>query len=118
MAGDAAGDFSTSPNVWSLDDDRHGMNLSLQLLPDLDDGDDDERFEIVRGDMDRGEKRLLLPRRSGEEDDNVAELEAVVWRRREVSDMVEGRLIPLFRLCVIDSILFLRVFANEKLKID
>lgn len=94
------------------------MNLSLQLLPDLDDGDDDDRFEIVRGDMDLGEKRLFgapLPPRRGEDDEDGVEEVVVVWRRREVSDMVDGRLIPLFRLCVVDSILlfflFLRVFV-------
>lgn len=100
FTGDA---FSTSPNVCNLEEDLHGMNLSLQLV-DLDDGDDD-RFDIVRGDLfDIGDDAKLVVVRfvlGGEEN---------VSSRREVSDMVDGRLIPLFLLCVIDSMIALFFF--------
>lgn len=85
--------------MWSLDDDRHGMNRSLQL-PDFDEGDED-KFEMVRGDIDLGEKRLGAAPRRGEDDAAGED----VSRRREVSDMVDGRLIPLFRLCVVSILL-------------
>lgn len=87
----------------NLEEDLHGMNLSLQLV-DLDDGDDD-RFDIVRGDLfDIGDDAKLVVVRfvlGGEEN---------VSSRREVSDMVDGRLIPLFLLCVIDSMIALFFF--------
>lgn len=87
FTGDA---FSTRPKVCSLEEDLQGMNLSLQLA-DLEDGDDD-RFDIVRGDLfDIGDEAKLVVRfdLGGEEKAS---------RRREVSDIVDGRLIPLFLL--------------------
>lgn len=71
----------------SLDEDLQGMNLSLQAETDLDGDEDGDRFEIVLGDIDlRGEVSLM----EGEEK---------VSRRKEVSDMDGGRLMPLFLLC-------------------
>lgn len=66
------------------------MNRSLQAPADLDDGDDD-KLEIVLGDIVRGDEddRVLI---RGEGDP------APVLRRRDVSDIPAGRLIPLFLL--------------------
>lgn len=93
----------------SLDEDLQGMNLSLQLA-DLDDGDDD-RFDIVRGDLlDIGDDAKLVVRfdLGGEEKASS---------RREVSDIVDGRLIPLFLLCVIDSMFFLELNSMAEAQI-
>lgn len=86
IAGDA---FSISPNVCSRDDDRQGMNLSLQLEADLDGDEDADRFEIVLGDIDlRGDGSGFTD--GGEEK---------VWRRKEAPDIDAGRFMPLFLLC-------------------
>lgn len=76
-----------SPKVCSLDDDLQGINLSLQL-PDFDDGD--ERFDMVLGDLVLGDGKFNADL-TGEPDDKVC-------RRRVVSDIEAGRLIPLFLL--------------------
>lgn len=71
----------------SLDEERQGMNLSLQADEDFDGDEDAERFEIVLGDIDfSGEASL------------IGETEERVWRRRDVSDIDAGRLSPLFLL--------------------
>lgn len=89
--------FSTSPKVCSLDEDLQGMNLSLQVA-DLDEGDDD-RLDMVRGDLlDIGDDAKLVVRFELGGEENVSS-------RREVSDIVDGRLIPLFLLCVVDSMI-------------
>lgn len=79
--------FSVSPKVCSLDDDLQGINLSLHL-PDFDEGD--ERFDMVLGDLVLGEGKFDTDL-TGEPDDKVC-------RRRVVSDIEAGRLIPLFLL--------------------
>lgn len=84
FTGDA---FSISPNVCSLDEERQGMNLSLQADVDLDGDEDADRFEIVLGDIDF----------SGD-DSLIGEAEDRVWSRRDVSDIEDGRLRPLFLL--------------------
>lgn len=102
LTGDA---FSTSPKVCSLDEDLQGMNLSLQVA-DLDDGDDD-RFDIVRGDLlDIGDPKLLVLDRSFELGG-----EEKASSRRVVSDIVGGRLIPLFLL---DSMVVVVLFLSFK----
>lgn len=84
FTGDA---FSISPNVCSLDEERQGMNLSLQADVDFDGDEDADRFEIVLGDIDfSGDESL------------IGEVEDSVWRRRDVSDIDAGRLRPLFLL--------------------
>lgn len=99
--------FSTSPKVCSLDEDLQGMNLSLQVA-DLDDGDDD-RFDIVRGDLlDIGDPKLLVLDRSFELGG-----EEKASSRRVVSDIVGGRLIPLFLLSMV-VILFLSFKWGEE----
>lgn len=81
----------------SLDEDLQGMNLSLQVA-DLDEGDDD-RLDMVRGDLlDIGDDAKLVVRFELGGEENVSS-------RREVSDIVDGRLIPLFLLCVVDSMI-------------
>lgn len=83
--------LSINPNVFSLEDDLHGINRSLQTPPfDFDEGEAD-KFDIVLGDIFRGEgddKVLMI----GDGDP------APVFKRRDVSDMPAGRLIPLFLL--------------------
>lgn len=66
------------------------MNRSLQAPADLDDGDD-VKLDMVRGDIIRGDgdDRALM---RGDGDP------APVLRRRDVSDIPAGRLIPLFLL--------------------
>lgn len=99
FTGDA---FSINPNVCSLDEERQGMNLSLQADEDLDGDEDADRFEIVLGDIDfSGEASLI-----GEE------AEESVWRRRDVSDIDAGRLSPLFLLCAVSILI---VLSSEKL---
>lgn len=88
--------FSTSPNACSRDDDLQGMNLSLQFA-DFDDGEDD-RFESVLGDIDIGDGKFVLDR-----SDDPLGVEKVS-SRREVSFIVDGRLIPLFLLGGVESI--------------
>lgn len=61
------------------------MKRSLMAPGDFE--GDEARFEMVRGDMVRGEAR------AGE-----CRIGVEGSRRREVSDMPAGRLIPLFRL--------------------
>lgn len=80
--------FSVSPKVCSLDDDLHGMNLSLHV-EDFDfEGDD--RFDIVRGDpkfdIVRGDPKLETAREEPEK----------VSRRNDVSDIPAGRFNPIF----------------------
>lgn len=103
--------LSSNPNVWSLEEDRHGMNRSLQAPADLDDGDD-VKLDMVRGDIIRGDgdDRALM---RGDGDP------APVLRRRDVSDIPAGRLIPLFLLWF-ESIFLVKnnlwVFGFEILK--
>lgn len=74
----------------SLEEDRHGMNRSLQAPADLEDGDAD-KLEIVRGDIVRGDgDDMVLINGDG--------LPSPVLRRSDVSDIPAGRLIPLFLL--------------------
>lgn len=92
--------------MYSLDEDLQGMNLSLQVA-DLDDGDDD-RLDIVLGDLlDIGDdaKLVVVPFELGGEEKASS--------RREVSDIVDGRLIPLFLLCLVDSMIVLFFFFLE-----
>lgn len=60
------------PNVCSLEDDLHGMNLSLVV-----EGFDGDRFEIDRNEDDA---------------ENVS-------RRSDVPDIVDGRFNPVFFAC-------------------
>lgn len=76
LTGDA---FSINPNVCSLDDDLHGMNLSLHM-EDFDfEGED--KFDIVRGDP-----KFDAARKEPEK----------VSRRSDVWDIPGGRLSPVF----------------------
>lgn len=71
----------------SRDEERQGMNLSLQADVDFDGEDDADRFEIVLGDIDfSGEASF------------TGEAEERVWSRNDVSDIDAGRLRPLFLL--------------------
>lgn len=95
----------------SLDEDLQGMNLSLQVA-DLDDGDDD-RLDIVRGDLlDIGDDNAKLAVRF-----ELGGGEEKASSRREVSDIVDGRLIPLFLLCVVDSMIILFFFFSLSFRI-
>lgn len=80
--------LSFSPNVCSLDDDLHGINLSLQV-PDF---DGDDKLEIVLGDIVRGEAKKLEALRIGVEGEEGLKF----CKRSDDSDIVDGRLIPLF----------------------
>lgn len=71
----------------SLDDDLQGINLSLQLV-DFDEGE--ERLDIVLGDIVIGDGKF--------DTDLAGEADEKASSRREVSDIVAGRLIPLFLL--------------------
>ena len=89
--------FSTSPKVCSLEEDLHGMNLSLQV-EDFDGGDD--KLDIALGDDD-----TLARKEAGPEAGNVS-------NRREDWFIPDGRFKPLFLLGGEESI-FLAFFAQR-----
>ena len=71
--------LSINPKVCSLDDDLHGMNLSLQLEDFEGDAD---KFDMVRGDPKLVTARKVEPEK--------------VSRRSDVSDIPAGRFNPVF----------------------
>jgi hypothetical protein len=76
--------------VWSLEDDLQGMNLSLHVEV-FEGDDDDERFEIARGEADEGG------------------VDRVSRRSDAMLDIPAGRFIPDFLACG-DSIFLLLFF--------
>lgn len=71
----------------SLDEDLHGMNLSLQIVDFDDDGE--LKLDIIRGEDIEIERR---EEEQGEEGEEVSS-------RSEVSFIPAGRFKPLFLLC-------------------
>lgn len=90
----------------SLEDDLHGMNLSLHAATDFDGDEDDDKFDIVLGDIDfKGDDKL-------KDDGPLFGEEEKLSRRKEVSDIEAGRLMPLFRLCEVSIFCFLLSFET------